>query len=135
MFAFRNFAALVFSAALALTPLAAFAQAGLEFGPNGKIVEHVLSQGKQPVLSACGTSPALTAGSTDVAGKITVGTTASAACTLTFGTAWAVAPFCIVQNATTGAPANVYTVSTTAIAVSSVLADSTVLFYICIGSH
>lgn len=132
---FRRIASFILAAALAFAPVAALAQAGLEFGPNGKIVGKVFSQGTPPALSACGTSPALAAGSTDVAGKITVGTSASAACTLTFSAAWNAAPFCIVQNATTGAPANVYAVSTTTIAVSSVLADSTVLFYHCIGSR
>ncbi len=84
-----------------------------------------------PVLSSCGTSPALAAGSTDQAGKITVGTTAANACTLTFGTSYGTAPFCVVQNLTTGGAANVYTVSATAITWSSALADSTVLMYIC----
>ena len=86
-----------------------------------------------PVLSACGTSSALATGSTDHAGKITVGTSASNACTLTFGTTYTTAPFCVYQNMTTGAAANVATVSATAIAWSSVLADSTVLMYICVA--
>lgn len=132
---FRRLVSYALVAALTLAPIAALAQAGMEFGPNGKIVGKVFSQGSAPVISACGTSPALAAGSTDVAGKVTVGTSASAACTITFSAAWTVAPFCIVQNATTGAPANVYAVSTTAITLSSVLADSTVLFYHCIGSR
>ena len=86
-----------------------------------------------PVLSACGTSPALMTGSTDHAGKITVGTSASAGCTLTFGTAYAAEPICIYQNNTTAGVANVVTVAAATIAWSSVLADSTVLEYICIG--
>lgn len=113
----------------------ALAQAGIEIGPNAKIVAKILSQGPTPVVSTCGTSAALAVGSTDVAGKITVGTSASNACTLTFSSAWAVAPFCVVQNSLTGAAANVYAVSTTAIVWSSALADSTTLFYHCIGSH
>jgi len=84
-----------------------------------------------PVVSGCGTSPALAAGSTDQAGKITVGTSASNACILTFGTTYTTAPFCIVQNLTTGAAANVYAVAATTITWSSALADSTVLMYIC----
>jgi len=84
-----------------------------------------------PVVSGCGTSPSLTAGSTDQAGKVTVGTSASNACILTFGTTYTTAPFCIVQNLTTGAAANVYVVTATAITWSSALADSTVLMYVC----
>lgn len=132
---FRRFVSYALAAALILAPIAAFAQAGMEFGPNGKIVGKLFSQGSAPALSACGTGAALAAGSTDVAGRITVGTSASAACTLTFSSAWTVAPFCIYQNNTTGAPANVLTTSTTAMAWSSVLADSTSLTYHCIGSR
>lgn len=86
-----------------------------------------------PALSTCGTSPVLATGSTDTAGLITVGTSASNACTLTFGTAYTAAPFCVVQNSLTGAAANVYAVSTTAIVWSSALADSSTLFYHCIA--
>ena len=85
------------------------------------------------VVSTCGTSAALATGSTDHAFKITVGTSASNACTLTFGTTYASAPMCIIQNATTGAAANVYAISATAITWSSALADSTVLYGVCYG--
>lgn len=109
--------------------------AGIYFGTHRTGIsghlESGLGTGDLPALSSCGTSPALATGSTDTAGKITVGTSASAACTLTFGTAYAVAPFCVYQNMTTGAPANVATVSASAIVWSSVLADSTVLTYHC----
>lgn len=111
---------------------------GIYFGTNrvgmSGHVETGVGTGDTPALSSCGTSPALATGSTDHAGKITVGTTASNACTLTFGTAYSAAPFCVVQNKTTGAGANVYTVSTTAIVWSSALADSTELFYICVAA-
>lgn len=102
-------------------------------GPTKHLASGATSGANLPVLSTCGTSPALGTGSNDTAGKITVGTTASNACTLTFGTAYTTAPSCVVQNATTGAGANVYAVTTTTIIWSSALADSTVLFYHCIG--
>lgn len=112
--------------------------AGVYFGVDRLGVAGHLETGARtgntPALSSCGTSPALAAGSTDTAGKITVGTSASNACTLTFGTVYTAAPFCIVQNLTTGAAANVYAVSTTAITFSSALADSTVLMYHCIAA-
>lgn len=95
-------------------------------------VEKVITQGSVPVLSTCGTSPAVSAGSTDTNWRITVGTTASNACTLTFAAPVAgVTPFCVVQNQTTGAGANVYVVSATTIVWSSALADSTVLVGHC----
>lgn len=99
-------------------------------------VGKVAGIGTIPVLSTCGTSPAIATGSTNMAGKITVGTSASNACTLTFNTAsapWVTAPVCVVQNLTTGAGANVYAVTSTTIIWSSALADSTVLHYICMG--
>ncbi len=110
---------------------------GVYFG-TGRVgvsghLEGGLGTGQLPVVSGCGTSSALTAGSTDTAGKITVGTTASNACILTFGTAYTAAPFCVVQNLTTGAAANVYVVTTTTITWSSALADSTVLMYHCMA--
>jgi hypothetical protein len=114
------------------------AGSGLYFGSGFTgISRHVaagsVATNNLPVISVCGTSPALASGSTDFAGKITVGTSASAACTLTFGTAYTTAPFCIVQNLSTMGAANVYAVTTTAITFSSVLADSTVLHYHCVA--
>lgn len=96
-------------------------------------VGRVGTTGTIPVVSVCGTSSAIATGSTDTAGRITVGTSASNACTLTFSAAFTAAPVCVVQNMTTGAAANVYAVSTTAIVWSSALADSTVLVYHCIA--
>lgn len=112
---------------------------GLYFGTgyvgiSKHLVAGSVATANLPVLSTCGTSPALATGSTDMAGKITVGTSASNACTITWGTTYTTAPFCIFQNATTGAGANVYsTTSATAVVFSSALADSTILIYHCIG--
>ena len=108
---------------------------GLSFGTGyTSINKHLATGGSNtPTLSTCGTSPTLATGSTDTAGKITVGTSASNACTLTFAVAYTTAPFCIVQNLTTGAAANVYTVIGATIIWSSALADSTVLVYHCIA--
>lgn len=113
---------------------------GIYFGTGyAGFTKHVVAgstaTANLPVLSTCGTSPALATGSTDFAGKITVGTSASNACTLTFGSTYTTAPFCVVQNATTGAGANVYaTTSATTIVWSSALADSTILIYHCVGA-
>lgn len=108
---------------------------GLYFGTGFTgFTKHIAtSTASLPVVSTCGTAPTLATGSGDTAFKITVGTTAANACTLTFGTAYTSAPVCVVQNLTTGAAANVYNVSTTAIVWSSALADSSVLHGICIG--
>lgn len=47
-----------------------------------------------PTLSACGTSPSLTAGSTDAFGEIIFGTGTVPSCKLTFGTPYTVAVAC-----------------------------------------
>lgn len=108
---------------------------GVYFGTNRVGVsghfETGQGTGDTPALSACGTSAVLATGSTDHAGKITVGTSAANACTLTFGTAYTNVPFCVYQNGTSGAAVNVVTVTAASIAWSSALADSTVLFYNC----
>lgn len=85
-----------------------------------------------PVLSSCGTSPSITAGSTDFAGNYTTGSAATT-CTITFATAFAVAPTCIITN-NTGAATLIptYSTSTTAITVATDIA-STAYNYVCIG--
>lgn len=120
------------AAAIVASGLLAFAASNLSL--DGTLnVGRVAGMGSPPVVSVCGTGAAVATGSTDVAWRVTVGTTASNACTLTFSAAFTAAPICVVQNMTTGAAANVYAVSTTAITWSSALADSTVLVGHCIG--
>lgn len=109
---------------------------GLYFNSKGVgFTSHLMSGfasiANLPVVTTCGTAPAITGN--DAAFKLTVGTSASNACTVTFGTAYATAPICVVQNATTGAGANVYAVAAGTIIWSSALADSTVLYVHCIG--
>jgi len=86
--------------------------------------------GNVPALSSCGTGAALSTGSNDVAGTVTTGSGATT-CTITFGTAYAIAPSCVVQ--TQGAATQpTYTVSATAITATVSIA-STAYNYICIG--
>ncbi|MDP3853143.1 hypothetical protein [Phenylobacterium sp.] len=93
---------------------------------------HINSLGTIPALSNCGTSPAITTGSTDTAGEVTEGSGASA-CTITFATAYAAAPFCTVTSQ--GGLVFSYAVSTTAIIVTNVGAlSSTKLNYHCMGA-
>lgn len=88
--------------------------------------------GSAPVPSSCGTSPAVTSGSTDVAGEFTEGSVATG-CTLTFAQAFSNAPFCTVTSQ--GGLVFSYTVSTTAITITNVGAlSSTKLNYTCIGA-
>jgi len=85
-----------------------------------------------PVLSNGGASPVLGTGSTDTAGTM-ASTTGTTTLTLTFGTAWNAAPVCIVQEQG-GTVAPTYTVSTTAITATVVVAAAT-YNYLCLGRN
>jgi hypothetical protein len=89
---------------------------------------HVRGNGTAPVLSGCGTNPAI-AGS-DVAGVVTTGSAATT-CTLTFARTYTTAPSCFFLPTGT-ATQPVYTVSATAITVTTDIA-STVYNYGCVG--
>jgi hypothetical protein len=58
---------------------------------------HIGTAGSIPAVSACGTSPAITTGSTDTAGEITQGAIATG-CVITFAAAYPRAPFCVVTS-------------------------------------
>lgn len=92
-----------------------------------------------PTVGTCGTSPAITAGSTDTAGSVNVGTGGTAtSCGITFAGTWASAPFCTasVNTATAGntRAMGVTTTTTTATftAATAFVASDKVL-WICIG--
>lgn len=83
-----------------------------------------------PVVSACGTSPAI-AGS-DFAGLVTVGSATPTSCTITFSATFNGIPVCVVNSATQLAAFS-YTVSATAIVVTQTATSSNLLRYICVG--
>jgi hypothetical protein len=85
-----------------------------------------------PVLSSCGTTPALTTGSTDTAGTVTMGTTATG-CVITFGTAHAAAPACIVTWRATPLASQSYTTSTAALTLTQTSTSNNLIDYVCIG--
>lgn len=101
---------------------------------NAIIPNHVLNTGKAPVLSTCGGADAAIAGN-DLAGVVTVGSTPSTACVITFATAFATAPACVVSWSAGPLAAMSYTISTTAITVAQTSTASNRLNYICIGSR
>ena len=81
----------------------------------------------KPVVSSCGTAP--TNLGTDVAGSFTPDRASPVVtCTITFGSPYAAAPFCVVP--TTGA----YSTSTTAITITSGMIAGTTYQYICTGN-
>lgn len=96
------------------------------------VPRHYLTSDSTPVLSSCGTSPAITTGSSDVAGEITEGTIATG-CTITFQTAFKQTPFCTITEQS-GLSAS-YTTSNSAITITNIGAlSSTKLNYMCIGN-
>jgi hypothetical protein len=78
-----------------------------------------------PTLSSCGTSPSIATGSTDHAGKVTIGAIGTG-CTITFAVAYTNAPSCLVG----GAVATTWTTTNTALMIS---ASPGVIDYHCIG--
>jgi len=85
-----------------------------------------------PTVGTCGTTP--TVAGTDVAGKITTGSSGTTACTLTFGTAFVTAPSCQMSTTVTNAgPLFLATTTTTAV-FNYASATSLVISYICMSS-
>lgn len=83
-----------------------------------------------PVLSACGTTPALAAGSTDTAGTVTMGTTATG-CVITFGTAYTAAPSCVVSWVATPLASQSYVTAVGSITTTQTSTSNNVLNYFC----
>lgn len=96
------------------------------------VLGHIGTDGARPALSACGTSPAITTGSTDTAFEITQGSI-STGCVITFATAYARAPFCTVTDQ--AGLAFSYTTSASAITVVNIGAlSSTKMNGICVSN-
>jgi hypothetical protein len=103
-------------------------------GPLSKLTVngHIGTTGPIPTISACGTSPAITTGSTDTAGEVTEGSAATG-CVVTFASAYTNAPFCTVTEQSGGVAS--YTLSTTAITVTNIGAlSSTNIDYHCVAA-
>jgi hypothetical protein len=85
-------------------------------------------------LSSCGTTPAVATGSTDVAGRITEGTTATG-CTLTFKNSWTNVPFCTCTGETSGVAAVLVGCHATAttLVLENASASSDTYQYFCVG--
>lgn len=113
--------------AVALLASSGLAFAVFNLGFDGKIIP----QGTAPVLSACGGATAGDTGSSDTAGTVTQGGTVTT-CTITFGTAFATAPTCFVQDVTAVRASMATAVTTTAIAVTGITASDK-LAWLCLA--
>ena len=99
------------------------------------VTGKLLTAGTAPTPSSCGTTPAVVG--SDAAGKITVGSSASAVdgCVLTFSVAYAAAPVCQVIG-DDSAMNLAATTSTTALTITSTAAgdpSGDVWMYLCVG--
>lgn len=96
---------------------------------------HILSTIKgSPAPTApaagCGTAASAITG-TDFAGTVTVGTTPTTTCVVTFGTAFVTAPTCVVSPKSTILAAFSFATSTTALTVTQTSTASNTFTYIC----
>ena len=96
---------------------------------------HILSTGTgrpPPVVvgATCGTTAPSVAG-TDVAGVITVGTSATTSCLLTFGTAWGTAPTCLLTPKSAILAALSYATTTTTLTITQTSTANNTIAYFC----
>ncbi len=93
----------------------------------------ISSSGTAPTPSSCGTSPSVVG--SKVSGKITIGTSASDTCTVTFASAWAAAPACFVTGEDSAINLAATTTTTALVITAPGATDfsSDVIMYACIG--
>lgn len=95
------------------------------------VVDGKLGTGQTPpVLTACGTTPAIVG--SDTAGKVTMGTTATG-CVITFAVAYISAPYCTVTWGATPLASQSYTVTATAITTVQTSTTNNILYYYCMA--
>lgn len=109
--------------------------AGMYFGTNRTGInghfEAGIGSGDIPVLSGCGTTPNLISGSSDIAGSVILGTTATG-CVITFGTAYSPsAPSCTVTWQSTPLASQSYTVTAAAITLVQTSTSNNIINYMC----
>lgn len=92
---------------------------------------HVLTGATPPVLTSCGTSPTIVG--SDTAGIVTMGTGSPTGCVITFATAYANAPFCVVSWIATPLAAQSYATSATAITLTQTGTSSNKVQYVCVA--
>jgi hypothetical protein len=113
-----------------MAPNAAFtignAGGGIDDGHIGFLPSTFLTAS---ALSGCGTSPSISATAGDAHGTITEGTTATG-CVMTFATAYATAPDCVLSSPSGNAFTS-YSASTTALTIVNASASGDKFTYVC----
>jgi hypothetical protein len=103
------------------------------------VTTHALNSSGVPAASTCGTTPAVTANSSNAAGQFTTGTGTPTACTITFANAYPTAAFCTISPANaaaSGAGVLPYVSATSASAFTITMAvgtSSAAFNYVCGG--
>lgn len=118
-------------AVLALLLTSGLALAAFTLSFDGKFMP--VGSGTAPALTSCGTTPAIVG--TDVAGTVTMGTTATG-CVITFNVPYAAAatpPHCLVTWIATPLASQSYTTSNTAITLTQTSASNNVAKYFCVA--
>ena len=95
--------------------------------------KHESFGGPAPTLSACGTSPTLSASATDSSGTITVGTGTVTSCSLTFGAGFSATPDCLVSPHNLTLAGAAYVPTANGITFTATSLTSQVLTYRCDG--
>ena len=94
---------------------------------------QLLDTGPVPVLTACGTSPAIVG--TDLSGTVTMGTGSPTGCVITFAAAYPIAPHCVVGWSVAPLAAMAWTTTTTALTTVQTATSSNVIHYVCHGKR
>jgi hypothetical protein len=92
---------------------------------------HVVTGATPPVLTSCGTSPAITG--SDTAGIVTMGTGTPTGCVITFAAAYVTAPVCVVTWIATPLASQSYVTSATAITLTQTATSSNKVQYVCVA--
>lgn len=117
-------------AVFALLLTSGVALAAFNIGFDGKFMPQ--GTGTAPVLTTCGTSPAIVG--TDVAGTVTMGTGSPTGCVITFNVPYAASatpPHCLVVWIATPLASQSYATSNTAITLTQTGTSSNVVKYFC----
>lgn len=114
------------NSALALVLTSGLAFAAFNLGFDGKFMPQ--GSGTAPALTSCGTTPAITG--TDVAGAVTMGTTATG-CVITFNVPYVAAPHCVVTWIATPLASQSYATSATAITLTQTSTSNNQIRYVC----
>ncbi len=102
------------------------------YASNSGGVEYTIKAGAAPALDAgCGTGATISG--TNSIGRVTIGSTPGATCTLTFSAAWTNAPHCDANNESVGTLIANVVPSTTTLVLTATLLNTNLVSYHCIG--